>query len=142
MFMSDISTIFRKMRVSAELSMNHLDIGFPEQLVLMVLKAHGSSNQESIAAKLSIDKGAVAKTVAKLEAKELIVREVNPDNKREKLVALTPAAAEIVEAMRRQYGELEQTMFAGLKPEEVESLCSHLSRVAANLSGIEDSADQ
>ena len=142
MFMSDISTIFRKMRVSAERNMNHLGIGFPEQLVLMVLKAHGSSNQDAIAAKLVIDKGAVAKTVAKLESKGLVVREVNPANKREKLVALTSAAAEIIDTMGRQYMELEQTMFAGLEPAEVESLCLQLSRVAANLSEEEDSVEQ
>lgn len=85
--MSDISIIVRKMRTFAERNMAHRGIGFPEQLVLMSLLANGESNQESIAAEHGIDRGAITKTLAKLEAKGLVTRKVNSKNKREKIVA-------------------------------------------------------
>ena len=82
MFMSDISIIVRRMRTQAEHAMGGLEVGFPEQLVLMFLHSHGPSNQEAIVSALGVDKGAIAKTIAKLEAKDLVTRQVNPRNKR------------------------------------------------------------
>lgn len=138
MFMSDVSIIVRKMRAFAERGSDQLGIGFPEQLVLMHLAANGSSNQDAIAASLNIDKGAVAKTVAKLEEKGLVTREVNAQNKREKLVSATPAAARKLQAMTKRYERLEEIMFSGLSPEEREALSSSIARVAKNLSESEE----
>ena len=70
--MNDISIIVRHMRVFAERCMADEGLGFPEQLVIMCLAARKTSNQEQVASYLDIDKGAVAKTVAKLEAKGLV----------------------------------------------------------------------
>ena len=91
MFMNDISIIVRHMRVFAERRMAEEGLGFPEQLVIMCLAASGTSNQERIASFLDIDKGAVAKTVAKLEAKGLVDGRTNEDNRREKILSLSPA---------------------------------------------------
>lgn len=134
MFMSDISIIVRKMRTHAERSQAEAGVGFPEQLVLMYLKAHGASNQETIAAQLDIDKGAVTKTVAKLENKGLVTRQVNPKNKREKLVELEPSALPILESMMAGYKDFEAKMFAGLTEEQVSDLMTSLAQVARNIS--------
>ncbi|MGN1360658.1 MAG: MarR family winged helix-turn-helix transcriptional regulator [Eggerthellaceae bacterium] len=133
MFMSDISTIMRRMRLYADRSLADRGIGFPEQLVLMHLSAEGTSNQESIASKFNIDKGAVAKTIAKLEEKGLVIRQVNPENKREKQVSLAPSAHEVLKAMAHTLQGLETTMFQGLTEEEIAVTCASLARIAANL---------
>ena len=108
--MSDISIIVRKMRTFAERNMAHRGIGFPEQLVLMSLLANGESNQESIAAEHGIDRGAIAKTLAKLEAKGLVARKVNSKNKREKIVCATPEATSVFNEMRASFVELDNTV--------------------------------
>ena len=131
--MSDISTIMRRMRLYADRSLADRGIGFPEQLVLMHLSAEGTSNQESIASKFNIDKGAVAKTIAKLEEKGLVIRQVNPENKREKQVSLPPSAHEVLKAMSHTLQGLETTMFQGLTEEEIAVTCASLARIAANL---------
>lgn len=136
MFMSDVSIIVRKMRTFAERNQACLGIGFPEQLVLMHLRAHGSSNQESIATLLDIDKGAVAKTIAKLEDKGLVTRKVNPENRREKLVSTKPAAEDVLETMRSNYQDFEQRMFEGLSNEEQQLMIELVGRVARNISEI------
>ncbi|MDO4502612.1 MAG: MarR family transcriptional regulator [Coriobacteriia bacterium] len=133
MFMSDVSTIMRRMRMFADRSLADQGIGFPEQLVLMHLSAAGTSNQESIAAQFNLDKGAVAKTIAKLEGKGLVTRQVNPDNKREKRVSLTPAAHEVLASMGEVLRDLETTMFQGLTQDEIDVTCASLARIAANL---------
>ncbi len=136
-FMRDVSLITRRMRIYAERSMAHRGLGFPEQVVIMHLAAHGRSNQEQVARQFGIDKGAIAKTVVKLEEKGLITRAVNPQNKREKLMELTPAADDVVADMKRALAGMAATMFSGMSPDEVARLTQALSHVAANLSGEE-----
>ena len=135
--MSDISIIVRKMRTFAERNMAHRGIGFPEQLVLMSLLASGESNQESIAAEHGIDRGAIAKTLAKLEAKGLVARKVNNKNKREKIVCATPEAEDVFDEMRTSFVELDNTLFSGFTPEEKASACDLISRMAANLQAVD-----
>ena len=134
MFMSDISIIVRRMRTQAEHAMGGLEVGFPEQLVLMLLHGHGPSNQEAIVSALGVDKGAIAKTIAKLEAKDLITRQVNPRNKREKIVSLAPKAHQITQAMEDARASLNATLFAGFTPEEISQTCALLERMAQNVS--------
>lgn len=133
MFMSDISIIVRKMRLSAEANLGEYGIGFPEQLVIMYLSAHGASNQMAIAEEFEIDKGSIAKTVGKLEAKGLVSREENPSNRREKLVELTPIADGIVSSLHSAQKELDDVLFAGLSQEEIETTCRALSVIAGNM---------
>ncbi len=134
MLMTDISIIVRKMRVCAERAMAGHGIGFPEQQVLMLLKARGACNQESLAAELQIDKGSIARTVAKLEEKGLVAREVNPQNKREKLVSLQPAAEEVLRDMWALYQKLEGLMYEGLAPQQIQQTNRCLEHIASNLS--------
>lgn len=133
MFMSDISIIVRKMRLIAEANLDKYGIGFPEQLVIMYLSAHGASNQAAIADALEIDKGSIAKTVGKLETKGLVKRTENPLNRREKYVELTSAADEIQEAMRAAHENLDEVLFTGLSDEQIETTCRSLSTIADNL---------
>lgn len=131
--MSDVSIIVRKMRLIAEASLDKYGIGFPEQLVIMHLSAYGESNQTAIAETLEIDKGSIAKTVSKLEAKGLVNRTENPDNRREKNVVLTPAADEILAAMHAAHKRLDDVLFAGLTDDQIEVTCQSLSTIADNL---------
>ena len=133
MFMSDISIIVRKMRLIAEARLDKYGIGFPEQLVIMYLSAHGASNQAAITDTLEIDKGSIAKTVGKLEAKGLVSRAENPQNRREKNVVLTDAADEILDAMHAAHRQLDNMMFSGLSDGQIETTCRSLSTIASNL---------
>ena len=139
--MSDISIIVRKMRTFAERNMAHRGIGFPGQLVLMSLLANGESNQESIAAEHGIDRGAIAKTLAKLEAKGLVTRKVNSKNKREKIVCATLEAEGVFDEMRASFIELDNALFHGFTPEEKESACDLIARMAANLQELDAEPD-
>ena len=134
MFMRDISVIERKMRLYAEHALAGQGVGFPEQVVLMHLGAHGTCRQEDLATHFHIDKGSIAKTVGKLEAKGLVSRVLNPADKREKLVELTEQGRGLLGFMGSAYGQLEQRMFAGLDGAELECALAVLERVAANLS--------
>ena len=132
MFMADVSIIVRRMRVQSDRAMSDLGVGFPEQSVLMILCAYGAANQDAIASRLGIDKGAVAKTIAKLEEKGLVKRAVNPKNKREKIVETTPQTEKIMKAMEETLKDMEAMFFDGFSDEEIKTATSLLARIAQN----------
>lgn len=132
MFMADVSIIVRRMRVQSDRAMSDLGVGFPEQLVLMILRAYGTTNQDAIASRLGIDKGAVAKTIAKLEEKGLVKRAVNPKNKREKIVETTSQAEQVMKAMEETLKNMEAMFFDGFSDEEIKTTTSLLARIAQN----------
>lgn len=132
MFMNDISIIVRHMRVFAERRMAEEGLGFPEQLVIMCLAASGTSNQERIASFLDIDKGAVAKTVAKLEAKRLVDGRTNEDNRREKILSLSPAGRQAIERMQDALASWEDHVFEGVGREDRLAAERAIARMAQN----------
>lgn len=132
MFMSDISIIVRFMRTQSERALADSGVGFPEQLILMTLRANGALNQEAIAWRLDLDKGAMAKTIAKLEAKGLVQRRQNPADKRQKIVEALPAADGILNAMEGALKSLNESIFAGLSEEQIAEVCRLLSHMANN----------
>ncbi len=114
MFMNDASILVRHMRVFAERSMADTGLGFPEQIVIMYLAGCETSNQEQIARFFDIDKGAIAKTIAKLEAKDLVESKVNEQNRREKTLSLTPEAHRVIERMGNALRDWETQVYAGI----------------------------
>ncbi|MEG0292045.1 MAG: MarR family transcriptional regulator [Anaerovoracaceae bacterium] len=119
MLMNELSIIVRQMRVFAEREFKDIELGFPEQIVLMALSSVKCSNQETIASILEIDKGAITKTLVKLETKGFIKREENPGNKREKLIIKTLKADEFMNQMRNSLQIWNDKMSQGLTAEEI-----------------------
>ncbi len=140
MLMRDLSIIVRQMRVFAERNLSAMSIGFPEQVILMYLTEHEYVNQEQIATYFEIDKGAVAKTLDKLEEKAFITRTVDPSDKRKKLVGLTTRATELLSGMAREYTEWSRQVCAGISAEDMRQLESNLAIMAHNSSLLIDEA--
>ena len=67
------------------------------QLHLLFEIAHESNiNQEMIAARCNINKGAVARSIRKLEEKGLVKREIDKNNRRQNRLSLTKDGEEIL----------------------------------------------
>ncbi len=121
MVMHGLSVIVRYHRIYCERQLEHdgVALGYPEQSVLLMLSAFGRINQETIARHLMIDKGSITKTLAKLEAKSLVLRWENPENKREKLLDLTESGRAIIERINQIMAEWDQAVFTGLTETEL-----------------------
>jgi DNA-binding MarR family transcriptional regulator len=134
--MNDLSIIMRQMCVYAERHLAEFELGFPEMVVIMHLADKGPSNQETIARTFEVDKGAISKTIAKLEAKGLVTRQVNPDNRREKLVTLDASSQPILQKMRTELVAWDDAVFAGISDADRQTLQSALTLMAANSSAL------
>lgn len=130
--MNNLSIIVRLMRTFAERRMQKFSIGFPEQIILMYLSTHKDVIQDDVAQYFSIDKGAVAKTIKKLEEKKLIVRTENPNNKREKILSLCDSSQGIYENMERVLSDWKAAVYKGISNEDQEKFNSITEKMAQN----------
>lgn len=132
MFMNDVSILVRQMRVFAERTMSDTDVGFPEQIVIMYLAGREASNQDQIARFFDIDKGAIAKTIAKLETKGLVRSKVNERNRREKALSLSPDAHSVIKRMQETLRLWEEQIYEGITDEERRAVERTMERMAKN----------
>ena len=130
--MNDISILVRKMCVYAERNMADEKLGFPEQIVLMYLHGQGPSTQDQMATYFELDKGAISKTLNKMEEKGLIVRETNAADKRQKIVTLTGAGRSILGRMTEVLTSWNEQVFAGVPHEEVAMIEKNIALMAKN----------
>ena len=69
MFMKNVSAISRYGYIYAHRNLKNINITGSEHSIVMYLSINDSINQESISEALMLDKGTIAKTLAKLEEK-------------------------------------------------------------------------
>lgn len=132
-FMNELSIIMRHLRIRAEHGMIRYDLGFPEQMVLTCLSPNKVLKQEAIAQILGLDKGAIARTVAKLEKKDLVEREINPSDRRQNLVSLSEGGRTIIHDMKKNLNKCTDRAFEGFTDAERARFVADLNRIADNL---------
>ena len=85
--------------------------------------------QRDIAEYLDLDPSQVVGLVDELESRSLVTREVDPSDRRARLVRATPAGLRLLEAARRETAAAEDEALAILSPEERETLRLLLRKV-------------
>ena len=71
--------------------------------------------------------------IQRLEQKGFVTVTVDPDDRRYRLLAATPAAAQVREALHRHRSGIEQQLLDGLTGEEADTLKALLLQVAGNM---------
>jgi DNA-binding MarR family transcriptional regulator len=131
--MDNMSVIVRYCRAFAERKLKEYDLSFGEQVIIMFLSANENVNQDTISKRYMIDKGMIAKTLNKLEEKGFVMREQNPNNKRENFVSLTQKGTDILDTMSSIYKEWNEIIYAGMSAEDIESLKRLTGMMAENV---------
>lgn len=132
MIMNDLSKILRFTSAYSQKELKQYGIGTAEQTALMYLAKFDQVNQESIAKHYMIDKGAIAKTLSKLEQKQLITREINVNNQREKIIYLTDKGKEIITQMKMSLNKFNALLYKGISDENLALLEKLLKQIADN----------
>ena len=85
-----ISMISRGHNIYLNHHLEDLNINATQLHVLFEISHQCDLNQEKIASMCNINKGAVARSIKKLEDKKLVVRQIDENNRRQNKVSLTP----------------------------------------------------
>lgn len=84
-----ISIIFRGQTIYLKDKLEEFGINSTQLGLLFEISHQCNTNQEKIASRCNINKGAVARSIKKLEDDGLVVREIDTDNRRQNKVSLT-----------------------------------------------------
>lgn len=106
----------------------------PQQFYLMnLILQHDGINQRELAQMLKITPATLSVRIKRLEKAELLIRDVDLDDKRNFILKLTPQGKELID---RSYEHMKRNitlMFAGVTKEELASLKSCLNKIQHNL---------
>ena len=86
--------------------------------LLTALEARGALDQISLAEELGIDRTNVAEVLTRLEKRALVRRYSNPDDRRAKLAALTPAGMALTKRMASAMQRSQDRFLAPLNAKE------------------------
>lgn len=132
--MQEISTMIEKSkRRFLCIKFRGCGLSFTEGIAIMVIGYSGYGNQDSISALSGIDKFQTAKVLAALEERGLVRREINPSNKREKLVCLSEKGHETARELKRIMEQWEEIIFSGITREEERMLEQIMNKIVGNV---------
>lgn len=113
-----ISMTYRSNFVMINTKMKELGLSAGQFFVLMVLSHNQGVTQDTLAWKLLIDKGSIARAVKILEDKGFIRRITDESNRRAVLIYLTETGEQLIPQVLKIDQELEETTLAGLTEQE------------------------
>ena len=100
----------------------------------MYLYSHEDKRQEDIAECLMLDKGTIARTLQKMEKKELIERTVNESDQREKVITLNERGLAVKGVCTGLVTMWHEVMFSGISEEDIAAFARVTGRIAKNVS--------
>lgn len=101
-------------------------------LVLLNLKIQPATNQRELAKSVGVSEATLTTQLNSMEAKGLVTRRRDPENRRIHIVELTQAGEALFLNLRRAAGAFDARLRTGLTEEETDALSSLLDRLAAN----------
>ena len=104
--------------------------------ILQVLDRRGTLRQSSLAEDLGHAPRSVTQSVEALEREGMLERTAAPDDRRSKLVSLTPEGTKALATGTAAGDAVLREIFGGIKGEELASLAKLLDAIDARISGI------
>ncbi len=105
-----------------------------EGMVLRTISRHegGRTTANEIMATSRVNKSSTSQMLSQLIRKGYVTAELDPSDKRKKIISLTSSGAAAVSAMKQVLADCEEQMAAGLSEEELGSFRAVLTRIREN----------
>jgi DNA-binding MarR family transcriptional regulator len=130
-----LSLVLRSALAAEEPVLQAHDLQMWDYAVLGALEGGPAPTQGELAQAVRRDQTRLIPILDRLEARGLLRRVVDPADRRNRVVELTPAGRERVAACRREIQAGEREVLRDLAPAEAEALTATLDRLARPLRG-------
>lgn len=101
--------------------------------VIAHLSRHDGMSQSELAERLDLGRAALGDLIERLENMALVRRAADAQDRRAKLVFLTPEGSAMVEQMRTQSDEMSELILQGLSQQQRHELAEMLTLIKTNL---------
>ena len=105
--------------------------------ILNVLMDDPGEDQITLAGRVAFDAATSGSVIGRLEAKGWVRREADPQDKRRKLLWVTPAGEEVALQMKRAVSKVQSRLLGPLKAAERVQLAALLGKLIAGHEGVE-----
>ncbi len=106
--------------------------------VLLVIDSFEPASQQQVALRMGVDRTTMVAIIDALEAKGIIARHPDAEDRRRNVIGLTPAGHDILDQATTASDAAEAKLLAPLNPAESEQLRDLLARVIAPSSAHSD----
>ncbi|MEW9552819.1 MarR family winged helix-turn-helix transcriptional regulator [Nonomuraea sp. NPDC050783] len=127
-----ISAVLAGSRLLVAITARSLDaaqdrVTLPQFRMLVVLSLHGETKLVTMADLLDVNSSTAMRMADRLAAAGLVVREVNPHNRRESLMRLTPEGSRLVDDVMARRREEIAAVVSRMTPEQCRALVSAMN---------------
>ncbi len=130
-----IHDVARQLKRHFETAAQRHDLTMTQWRVIAQLSISDGLSQSALAGLCDTDPMTISGVVERLEAKQLVRREPDPDDSRAKIVLMTDKSRAIVGEMKMLAEEVTATAFEGIDPADRDTAMRVLNQMSANLSG-------
>lgn len=133
-----ISIIFKGQSLYLNRKLDALGINATQLHLLFEIYNQNEINQECIASRCNINKGSVARSIKKLEDKDIIIREIDAKNRRQNKISLTKKGQDILDRSIDMLDLWEDKIFEDNELMDKETLQKVLKKMAIKISRINE----
>ncbi len=128
---------FHAQRNKNRMHMDEFNLSPGQPKVLRYISSHNECKLKDIATECDVEPATVSKILNSLEEKGMLIRQINPRNKRAYQLRLTDLGASALEKWNVHCLEVEDISLQGFSDDEKEQFRNYLERMYFNLSGKE-----
>lgn len=132
-----ISYLYRSLQKAFAQELADYHIGWGNFAILAAVYEKEGRSQDSLALSRGFDKTMITKSVVRLEEEGLIYRQVDPKDRRVKRLYLTQKGQDLRNEILQVGHRLNDLLFTGLGPGEVEQAMTILRKIAINAANLE-----
>lgn len=115
-------------------TLNHVDIERNFAVILLIDESGKPMSQQELADYLHVDKAAIVRMINYLTEKNILERKVNPTDRRQYMLQLTPKAKKIIPDIRQAIDHVNTIVLEGLSPKRQTEFLDTLLLMDARLS--------
>lgn len=135
--------MIRTARQIVNANLRPLNLSSAEGNILLHLLTQGEEmGQEQLVEQLDVSKPAVSRTLDALEAKGLVTRRPDPQDRRAHRVHLTPQAREIGPSVLQAYNHLYTLAMQGISQDDLDEFVRLFRRMAENFTRAERQSNE
>ena len=127
--------------MSRQFQSRGVDVTREQEAILRELAQDDGCNQAELAQRTGQDRNNLSRTLAILESKQLITRDVSPDDKRHSVVRLTPTGRGMQQQAMQAVDGYRAALYAGFTPQEIDDFARAVGRLTANLEAFLEASD-